>query len=52
VSAGGTVMNAETSDFKFFFSSMYRILSSALGPVVHLPSSRNEYRKKKNNVSG
>jgi hypothetical protein len=34
------------------FFSIYLILQMTLGPVVHSASNRNEYQKKKNNVSG
>jgi hypothetical protein len=32
--------------------SIYLILPAALSPGVHLASNRNEYQRKKNNVSG
>jgi hypothetical protein len=34
------------------FFSIHLILSAALGSGVHSASSRNEYQKQKNNVSG
>jgi hypothetical protein len=34
------------------FFSVYLILPAALGPEVHSASSRNEFQKQKNNVSG
>jgi hypothetical protein len=34
------------------FFSIYLILPTALGPGVHSASNRNEYQKRKNNVSG
>jgi hypothetical protein len=33
-------------------SSIYLILPATLGPTVYSASSRNEYQKQKNNVSG
>jgi hypothetical protein len=35
-----------------FFFSIYLILAAALDPGVYSASYRNEYQKKKNNVSG
>jgi hypothetical protein len=34
------------------FSSIYLILPVALGPDIYSATSRNEYQKQKNNVSG
>jgi hypothetical protein len=34
------------------FFSIYLILPAALGPGLYSASNRNEYQKKKNNVSG
>jgi hypothetical protein len=35
-----------------FFLSIYLSLPASLGPGAYTPSNRNEYQKKKNNVSG
>jgi hypothetical protein len=32
--------------------SIYLILPAALGPGIYSASNKNEYKKKKNNVSG
>jgi hypothetical protein len=36
---------------ELLFFSIYLILPTALGPVVHSASNRNEYQKQKNDVS-
>jgi hypothetical protein len=41
----------KTREGEFIFS-VYPILPAALGPAIYSASTRNEYQKQKNNVSG